>query len=131
VSQIPGLTAAVEAAAGLSLRKRECLELHLKGASYRWIARQLGLVAHTTAREHVTKTIFKDRARDARGRAPVVPEDHHTLGWGQPSDHARKETPLYRSRGRTSVALIWSVASLGGAEVVSCRGKDEEEYRCT
>jgi DNA-binding CsgD family transcriptional regulator len=129
VSQIPGLTAEVEAAAGLSLRKRECLELHLKGASYRWIARQLGLVAHTTAREHVTKAIFKIE-RVMRVDEPCGPRGiTHSVGTALRS---RKERDAGLSLARKDVCRSDLVSpSLGGAEVVSCRGKDEEECRCT
>lgn len=42
--------------AGLTARQRECLELHLRGASYRYIAKQLG-IRHVVVIEHVQKAI--------------------------------------------------------------------------
>jgi DNA-binding CsgD family transcriptional regulator len=56
VRQIPGLDPEVQAAAHLTDRQAECLDLHVRGASYRWIARELD-IEHVTAREHTLKAI--------------------------------------------------------------------------
>jgi DNA-binding CsgD family transcriptional regulator len=56
VRRIPGLDPEVQAAARLTDRQAECLDLHVRGASYRWIARELD-IEHVTAREHTLKAI--------------------------------------------------------------------------
>jgi DNA-binding NarL/FixJ family response regulator len=46
----PGLDPAIQERAGLTDRQAMYLELHVKGASYRWIARELGLTLEAIAR---------------------------------------------------------------------------------
>jgi hypothetical protein len=59
VRQIPGLDPDVQERAGLTDRQAECLDLHLRGASYRYIARAIGVLQHVTAREHVQVAVAK------------------------------------------------------------------------
>jgi FixJ family two-component response regulator len=71
VRQIPGLDPEVQAAAHLTDRQAECLDLHVRGASYRWIGRQLD-IEHVTAREHVQKAVRRvERVMRADEPEPV------------------------------------------------------------
>ena len=42
--RVAGLDPDVQARAKLTDKQAECLDLHVRSASYRWIARELGLV---------------------------------------------------------------------------------------
>jgi hypothetical protein len=62
--RVAGLDPKVQERAGLTRRQAECLDLRIRGASYRYIAIQLG-IAHVTVREQRREGDAQDCARDA------------------------------------------------------------------
>jgi hypothetical protein len=74
-SEIPGLDPATAERAGLTSRQRECLALHLRGASYRYKVQDLGV---DTSSPTSSPSPARARLRRKRSMGSTLRQDSST-----------------------------------------------------